>query len=353
MTVFCALYSDLEQGEDPIVISDVLITGGVRHSPDGERYRRTYIPSLGGTFPQVSSDFAIVGLGQKTYLTESGNCFSVAGDLDLVKALHAQLSAGNGVLHALTTCAPLKDADVQFAVFIADDAGAPLNLLHSATCNVFRPGSYGRVVIGGSGENTLRKLVLRQQDTTKLTGDNAIAPIARALCLINEALDWDESDPSETLGEKFGAYYEIAVYHNERFIKMGNIAHHFLTFKSEGDGGYWMYRKSYYHEYVGNDLVVRRITVGHDDNQSVAWQDCYVIGGLNAPVDETTARAHITGSAPTPAWEVLCLEVHGAVFRVVSSQRHLLNIRMSEGKWYFSVDEDLGKELAEEIIAKI
>jgi len=349
MTVFCALFSDVASGEEPILISDVLLTKGLHHSVDGARYRRTYIPSLGGTFPQVSPEASISGLGQKTYLLNTGGCFSVAGDLPRVLKFYSRLSEDGEARNVIQTCSEYKD-DIQFVVFIVDAAAKVLFLCASPDCTLMRPGSYGLVVIGGSGESTMRKLLLQHEERS-LQGDSTLAPIARALCLINEALLMDENEPSATLGRRFGAYYELAKYEDGLFVKVGNIIHHYIKFVVGEDVNYWMVRKSYYHEYIGEDLVVRRITFDHEHTEISGWQDCYVIGGMSAPTDGTSAEAHINSFAPAPAWEVVCLEVSGIVFRVVSNRHHLIKISMSEGRWFLSIDEQLARELVDRILA--
>ena len=81
------------------------------------------------------------------------------------------------------------------------------------------------------------------------------------------------------------------------------------------------------------------------------WQDCYVVGGLNGRPDAAAASTHINSCEPTPVWEVLSLEIGGDVVRTVSATRHLLKSRISAGRWHFSVDEELGRDLAQEILS--
>jgi hypothetical protein len=78
MTVFCILNADVSRGESPILISDILLTESVYLDADDSRYRKTYIPSLGGTFPQFAPDSSIAGLTQKTHIFRNGICAVVA-----------------------------------------------------------------------------------------------------------------------------------------------------------------------------------------------------------------------------------------------------------------------------------
>jgi hypothetical protein len=349
MTVFCALYSDVELGEEAVLISDVLLTTSVRQSNDGDRYRRTYIPSVGGTFPQVSGEVSIAGLGQKLYVTEAGACFAVAGDLERACRFHAALSLAQDIDEISKTCSLFKD-DLQFAVFFPNRTKGTNHLCASMNCKVMRTGPYGLVVIGGSGETTLRQLLLRQAEQP-IHGDETVLPIARALCLVNEVLAMDETHSDITLGARFGAYYEIAAYNDGIYLKLDHVAHHYLRFVTDGDHGYWSLTKSYYHEYLDEDLIVRRVVMGQENGESVVWQDCYIVGGLSGSLDLAASSSHIINRGPSPIWEVLSLDVGGCVVRIVSTARHLLKPRLSQGRWYFSIDEDVGRDVYREILS--
>jgi hypothetical protein len=344
MTVFCVLFADVGHGEQPIFISDVLLTEGLRHSADGERYGRTYIPSVGGTFPQVSPSASISGLMQKTYVLESGHCVSLAGDFEPIVNFYADIKSKTDLLDIAKTINRYQGT-FQFAVAMLDDKAERIYLCATESCRQLTPGSYGTVLIGGSGHNTLRKLLIAHQQRP-FSGDPALNSIGRALILINEALDMDESDPAETLGERFGAYYEITAFTGSKFVKIDNVAHHYLTIKFVDGVKHWILRKSYYHEYIGDDLVVRRVSWGQDNEQPVVWQDCYSIGGLKGPINMSAVKRRIHDTAPTPMIEVLCVQIENSRFRIVSDQRHLISIRREENRWFATIDDTVASDIA-------
>lgn len=136
-------------------------------------------------------------------------------------------------------------------------------------------------------------------------------------------------------------------------MKLDHVAHHYLRFVDNDSDSYWSLTKSYYHEYLGDDLIVRRVAMGQENAESVVWQDCYVVGGLSGSRDLAASSSHIITRGPSPVWEVLSLDVGGYVLRMVSNARHLLKPRLSQGRWYFSIDEDVGREAYREIFSSL
>ncbi|MBN3783261.1 hypothetical protein G3O06_37940 [Burkholderia sp. Ac-20345] len=340
MTVFCVLFADVSNGEQPIFISDVLLTAELRHSADGERYEKTYIPSIGGTFPQVSQNASISGLIQKTYILPMGHCLSLAGDFESVLNFYAEIKSKTDLFDVANIISRYKKS-LQFAVAMLDRDTDRIYLCATESCRQLTPGSYGSVLIGGSGHNTLRKLLIAHQHRP-FVGDPALDSIGRALVLINEALEMDESAPIETLGEHFGAYYEIAEFTGSQFVKIDNVAHHYVTIKIIDGTAHWILEKSYYHEYCGGNLLVRRISWGQD----FVWQDCYVIGGFNGPVNLREVQLRVSDTAPIPMFEVIRLKFETSNFRVVSNRRHLIKIRKEGDRWFGDVDNIAANELA-------
>ena len=339
MTVFCVLFANVAAGEQPIIISDVLLTERVRHSSGGQRYEKTYIPSVGGMFPQISTRASISGLVQKTYVLESGHCVALSGDFESVQKFHRDISSRMKVDEIVEICLRYQDK-LQFAALIHEPEVERLFVCATESCRQLSPGSYGLVLVGGRGHSTLRSLLIRHQDLP-FKGDPGMEKIGRALCLISEALDMDESSPAETLGERFGAYYEITAFTGSEFTKIGNVAYHYLTLDFRDDSNRWMLKKSYYHEYLRSDLIVRRVLWAKDNDRSVVWQDCYIIGGLEKPVDMVGATQWIQNTAPAPFLEVLCVKVGQSKFRFVAKRRHVVRIRKEGDEWFPDVDEEL------------
>lgn len=347
MTVFCVLFANVANGEQPIIISDILLTEGLRYSADGKRYEKTYIPSLGGTFPQVSPDASIAGLIQKTYVLDNGHCVALAGDFEIVADFYSDIASKTDLVDIAKAVKRYQDA-LQFVVLMHDAEAEQIYLCATASCRKLTPGSYGMVLIGGSGHTTLRKLLIAHQQRP-MVGDSTLKNLSRALILVNEALDMDESDPAETLGERFGAYYEITAFTGSRFVKIGDVAHHYLTVNFVDGVTHWVLKKSYYHEYLGNNLIIRRVTWGRDNEQSVVWQDCYAIGSLRGTANIPEVSHRIRDTAPMPTLEVLCVRIGKSSFRTVLEQRHLVKIRREESKWYPDIDQVVLDEIANSI----
>ncbi|WP_312315884.1 hypothetical protein [Stenotrophomonas sp.] len=208
--------------------------------------------------------------------------------------------------------------------------------------------AHGRVIIGGSGETTMKRLVL-QHAMKPLAGDPNVMRIARALYLVNEALELDDANPEETLGNKFGAYYEIAAYEDGTFRKLDRVAHHYFRYVEGEDHGRLCLVRSYFHEYLGKDLIVRRVVAGMDGEQISVWQDCYVINGFDAPLDLAAAAPHINSHLSTPDWEVVSIDLGGYVSRVVSIEQPLVSSQLVDGRWYCTIDQELGRKIIGEI----
>lgn len=347
MTVFCILFADVSKGEQPIFISDILTTAELRHSGDGERYEKTYIPSIGGTFPQISKSASISGLIQKTYILPVGHCLSLAGDFNSILKLYGDLKSAVSIVEIGSIISRYKNS-LQFAIAMLDRDADRIYICATESCRQLNPGSYGSVLIGGSGHSTLRKLLIDHQHRP-FVGDPTLDSIGRALVLINEALEMDESAPAETLGERFGAYYEIAAFTGSEFVKIDNVAHHYVDIKIIDGVAHWIVEKSYYHEYCGDNLLVRRISWGKD----IVWQDCYAIGGFNGAVNMREIRLRVSDTAPTPMFEVLRLRFGDSRVRTVSNRRHLIKIRKEGGRWFGDVDNvaasELGNLIADEL----
>lgn len=346
MTVFCSLFSDVASGESPILISDVLLTGSPRQTADGERYQRTYLPSIGGTFPDISNQATIVGVAQKMYITPFGGCFTFAGDFARAAKLHAALVEQHDIRRIVEICGDFID-DLQMAICTPETDGGINYVLASRSCTSLRPGPYGQVFIGGSGEASLRRLLLKQAQLP-MHGDASLQPIASALCLVNEALQMDARQPSQTLGERFGAYYEIAAYTEGRYAKLDHVAHHYFLFVGDDTNGYWQLARSYFHEYLGNDLIVRTVAVGHEQGEPALFQECHVVGGLNAPIELDNATARTQCAGVSTHWEVVSLEIAGYTFRRVLRGRRLVEFRIDGGRWHFGIEPRLWAELMQE-----
>ncbi len=347
MTVFCMLYSDLRAGEEPVVISDVLVTTSVRLAEQDQRYSRTYIPSIGGVYPQVASDASIAGLCQKLHVTPDGACIAFAGDLDSAVDFHHSLCRKGDLQSVLDACTDFR-GNLQFAVYFPDAARKTHYICHSDDCLNIATVAHGRVIIGGSGETTMKRLVL-QHAMKPLAGDPNVMRIARALYLVNEALELDDANPEETLGNKFGAYYEIAAYEDGTFRKLDRVAHHYFRYVEGEDHGRLCLVRSYFHEYLGKDLIVRRVVAGMDGEQISVWQDCYVINGFDAPLDLAAAAPHINSHLSTPDWEVVSIDLGGYVSRVVSIEQPLVSSQLVDGRWYCTIDQELGRKIIGEI----
>lgn len=348
MTVFCMLYSDLDANEEPVLISDVLITTTVRLAEQDQRYSRTYIPSVGGVYPQVASDASIAGLCQKLHVTPAGACIAFAGDLDSAVRFHHSLCSKGDLQSVLDACADVQ-GKLQFAVYFPDSARRTHYICHSGDCLNIATVAHGRVIIGGSGETTMKRLVL-QHASKPLSGDEKVMRIARALYLVNEALELDDANPGQTLGKKFGAYYEVAAYEDGSFRKLDRVAHHYFRYIEGEDQGRLCLVRSYFHEYFGKDLIVRRVVAGMEGDQFSVWQDCYVINGFDAPLDLAGAVPHINSHLSIPEWEVVSIDIGGHVSRVVSTRQPLVSSRLVDGRWYCTIDQKLGREIIDEIV---
>lgn len=351
MTAFCVLFANVAEGEKPIVISDVLLTDAVRQSFDDRRYGRRYIPSIGGTFPQVSADVSIAGLVQKTCVLGNGHCMVVAGDLRRAARFCSEVASRSAIGDIVEICRRY-DGELQFVVLMNDSEGKTVYVCATESCRRLSPGSYGTVLLGGSGEGAWASLFMRHQGLPFKAGQESES-LDRALCLVNEALDMDQSNRSETLGKRFGAYYETTAFTGSEFIKVGRVAHHYLTLDFTDNGSWWIIKKSYYHEYLDNDLIIRRISWGLDSEEPAVWQDCYVIGGLMSRVNAIEARRWIDETAPAPLAEVLCVQVGESKFRFVRWQRRLVTIRKEEGKWFPAVDREVIEEISCTIAAEL
>jgi hypothetical protein len=106
MTVFCILYSDVTSGEQPILISDVLITKGTRSSQEGRRYEKLYLPSIGGRFPDLPNKISIDGYIQKMYVTDKYT-FVVAGGYAAVENFHLKILSSETIEEFVSVCGPV------------------------------------------------------------------------------------------------------------------------------------------------------------------------------------------------------------------------------------------------------
>ena len=166
---------------------------------------------------------------------------------------------------------------------------------------------------------------------------------------MSDALDLDETNPSETLAKRFGAYYEITVYTGSTFKKIGNVAYHYLTARMSGGEVQWYIDKTFFHEYLDNDLVVRRIEWGHEHGRLAPWQDCYLIGGMQSDRNANDVRRLIEETAPAPIVEVLCISDGMNKARVVRWRKHLVSFRSAGDGWFPSIDLQVAAEISREI----
>jgi hypothetical protein len=163
MTAFCALFADVGNEEIPIVISDVLVTSrGV--PPTNSRYEKTYLPTIGGVFPHVSAHATISGLIQKLSLLPGGHCLAVAGDLHPILDFHAQLVQQSHDFHGMYRVCQAFSDKVSFTLLVNDTVRSRRVTIASESCRRLRSDQYGLSIVGGSGESTLRRLMLKQKE---------------------------------------------------------------------------------------------------------------------------------------------------------------------------------------------
>ncbi|VVD71985.1 hypothetical protein PAQ31011_00658 [Pandoraea aquatica] len=333
------------------MISDVLVTDDGWSSGKKPRYERTYIPSIGGTFPHVGPNAAISGMMQKTFLLPDGKCIAAAGGLQTVLSFRTQVEQAAGIDEVLDVCSRHVD-ELDFVFMSHCVEYQQLLVLATETCRRMTLDAYGAVIIGGSGESTIRRLVTEHAELP-FSGEGGLATLGRALCLVNAALELDASVPQSTLGRRFGAYYEVTYFDGESFVKLDRTIHHFLAITLVEGLAAWFLSKSFYHEYVDGVLVARRITWGADEAKSFVWQDCYEIGGDAAPFPRGRFEEHINTVVPDPVIEVLNIKVGDRTFRFVSSQEKLVKIWQEDGRWFSDLDADMDKRLREIIAGRL
>ncbi|CAG9243703.1 hypothetical protein [Paraburkholderia caribensis] len=339
MTAFCALFADVGKEEIPIVISDVLVTSrGL--PPTNGRYEKAYLPTIGGVFPHVSSEATISGLIQKLSLLPGGHCLAVAGDLSPILDFHAQLIQQSHDFDKMYRVCQAFSETVSFTLLVNDTARSRRVTIASESCRHLRSGQYELSIVGGSGESTLRRLLLKQKELS-IRGTSDLGELSRAFFLVSEALDLDSKDPTQTLEKSFGGYYEIATYDGEKFIKFDRVAYHYVRLDIIDGENLWVLHKSIYHEYVNDDLIVRRVVWTREGVDGPVWQDCYAIGSFEKPADLRRAKAHIDDTVPTTEWEVLCFEIGALKFRTVSSRRNLVNLLKRGNRWFHETDAAL------------
>ncbi|CAE6713178.1 hypothetical protein [Paraburkholderia nemoris] len=345
MTAFCTLFADVSNGEVPVVISDVLVTSSGLPQR-AARYEKIYIPTIGGVFPHISADSAISGLIQKLSLLPGGHCLAVAGDLSPILEFHAKLVDCGHDFEEISVLCEEFSSRISFVLLAKDSEDDRLITMTSESCRRLRNDKYGLALVGGSGESTLRKLMLQQKDAP-IQGTESLSDVSKAFFLVSEALDLDSRDPSQTIEKSFGGYYEISTYDGSQFCKIDCVAYHFLRLGKLGDEDCWVLHKSFYHEYVSDDLIVRRIVWTRDEGGGIVWQDCYAIGDFHRYANMERAKVHIDETVPTTKWEVLCFEVGASKFRAVSAGRNLISLRKSEDRWFHDIDSTLMDQYAE------
>lgn len=351
MTIFSVLYANLATGEQPIVISDVLVTSSMLDSKSEERYKKVYIPSVGGKFPHLSGNALIAGLMQKMYILDNGHFIVFAGNVGAAYDFYEAMQSIKSADEFYSACKSHRN-HLQFATFAVDLESEQAIICCSDDCNILQPGSYGTVIVGGSGESTVRKLLLKHQGMP-FRGDEKLTTIGRALCLVSEALELDDNFPSLTLDKSFGAYYEISLYTGDSFVKLDRVLFSFWQVEIHDDGPTWTPTKMFYHEYVNGVLVVRRISVSMEAVGRVIWQDCYGIGGFGLSTSVDFVRSQVSMSAPRPIMEVASVEFNGATFRFVAMDAPIVDFKLSGETWDINIDYGLLKKYSEEIAQSI
>lgn len=351
MTVFIILYGNLANGEQPIVISDVLLTSSAQDLSNEERYKKTYIPSVGGKFPHLSGNALISGLMQKLYILDNGHLMVFAGNVRDAGEFHDAQQLVKNSNELFSVCRSYRNR-IQFAILALDVESKSVLLCCSDDCNVLEPGSYGKVIIGGSGESVVRDLILKHQ-VLPFCGDEYWAEIARALCLVSEALSLDDSFPSRTLDNGFGAYYEIGIFANDSFIKLERVLFSFWEVTIQDDNPRWMPTKMFFHEYVDGILVVRRITLAHEAGDRVIWQDCYGIGGLGVNSSTNRACSEVSMTIPQPIIEMASVEFEGATFRFFEMNQSIVKFKSLGKNWDIEINFDLLKKYSEKIAENV
>lgn len=338
MTVFCILFADVTNGEEPIVISDVLVTSEMLGN-NTERYQKIYLPSIGGTFPHLTGVSSIKGYIQKTYIV-GRRTFVAAGTLNAAHGFYDEMHSAETFEKFWSACSQYKD-DLQFASFALESSTSQIYLCCTDSCRQMQLGDYGYVIVGGSGESTIRNLLLKHQ-SLGFDGDKAMAPIARALCLVSEAIDLDDTAPSQSLQRLFGGYYEISYFSHDAFFKLERVLFSFWEVVIQDNGPQWMPTKMFFHEYVDGVLVVRRITISSESGESaVIWQDCYGIGGFSASSSNELVRSKVSTSIPEAIMEVASVELNGACFRFVSLDKPIIRFEAAGDRWVTKIDYQL------------
>ncbi|RXZ36089.1 hypothetical protein D9O50_05895 [Oxalobacteraceae bacterium CAVE-383] len=237
----------------------------------------------------------------------------------------------------LLTC-QLYRSTLQFvAITTIDGELNRVILCGSDDCTQFQPGDYGRVVIGGFGESSIRDLLVQQQ-ALYFKGSEDLSSIGRALCLVSAALELDDSSPEKTLNKQFGAYYEITLYENGEFIKLERVLFSFWEITIVDDTLMWIPTKMFYHEYIDGMLIVRRITIPpYKEENSGIWQDCYGINSFERRHSHDFLRTHISEFAPDPWIEVVNAKLYNRDFRFISSNP-IIRFEKDGEKWKINPD---------------
>lgn len=336
MTVFCVLFADLEKQKNPIIISDVLLTEEIRLLNNNERYKRTYIPSIGGIFPQIRPNISLAGMVQKTYILDETCCVTFAGNAADIVNFYQKIKSQQNISQIISCCNYYKDK-IQFSILFHDTEKKTIYLCATDSCRVLDTEAYGKILIGGSGESTLRELLIAHQNFLH-DGTPHFEPIARALFLVNAALELDEINNSKTLGKGFGAYYEISIFLDPIFVKLDCVSHHYMSI--EGADSALVLKKSYYHEYIEEDLIVRRVTYANENNQISIWQDCYVIKNIESKGNKNYEK-YINSEIKNIEFEVISIKINGNYIRLFHNRKTLIKTYIKNNRWFIGFDEDI------------
>lgn len=351
MTIFAVLYSDVSKGELPIIISDVLVTSGSFVVQTGERYGKVYLPSVGGKFPHLTSQESIAGLIQKTYVISDAHSVVFAGGIREAKNFYEDMVSAKSYEEKVSVCEKYRGC-LQFVNCFADVQTQSTFVVATDDCNYLEPGDYGLVIVGGSGESSIRDLLLQHQ-ALPFCGEKELAPYARALCLVSAAIDLDEKLPAKTIEKKFGGYYEVSLFLDGKFLKLEGVQYSYWKIEVFDGRINWVPSKIYFHEYIAGVLVVRRVSFSSKEENFAIWQDCYGISGFESSMLPSEACNKALEHIPLPFIEVASVEIDGDVFRFVAMTQPLVSFRQEGGRWFPDINTKLLDAYAEEIYEKL
>ncbi|SHN14460.1 hypothetical protein SAMN05216593_109197 [Pseudomonas asturiensis] len=272
--------------ECPVVFGDLLITG------EAKTRQKAGLPTIGDAHEVFGdSGWAIKGLSQKVVIINNNCALAWSGSYMAARVAISELRemsnsaplTADGVRAFLSSHPDIIKHGASFIGYVFEQECRKIKQFrHDA--EIYNSTTFGRMMIQGSGAGAIKELSdmfssTRMRETGQVDAKKKAlsACLAMAGMLLNAELRGGAS--ANNLHSMFGGGYEVAVFSDGAFRKVGDLTFLIWTARSTSSGTeLTMPHMIVKQAYAGDNLLIRSVRVDNNSGQAVILDEqCHII----------------------------------------------------------------------------